>query len=196
MRLYVTALAACLVLGLTATAAAKEVSAVSVCGASGCNDVDDVQAFMAAGGLDSGSPDPQPMPAAQPYYRLDVELSAPGEKLPGWSVFLLADGSLVRTQGPGVGLGQDWLKMPVGSAGVIKEAVRGAEPFPAPRLTDVRVGGRRAPDLGPTGPVGRSSPASPPPSPQAAGSESSFARACRAPGPTAATASTGRPRSA
>ena len=150
MRLYVTALtaAALLLIGLTATAtaAAKEVSAVSVCGASGCNDVDDVRAFMAAGGLDTGSPDERPIPAAQPYFRMEVEMHAPGEDLPGWSVFLLADGSLVRAQGPGAALDQDWMTLPADAGRTIASATDGLEPYPAPKLTDVRIGGRRATD--------------------------------------------------
>ena len=145
MRFHLLALTACLFLFIATAAAAKEIEAVSICGASGCHDVDDVHAFMAGGGMDLGSPDEQPTPPLQPYLRIDVEISAPPEEnINGWSVFVLADGSLVRSQGPGVGLGQDWVTLPARAAHMIGSAAAGIEPFPAPRLTDVRVGAHRA----------------------------------------------------
>lgn len=151
MRFQVTALTAVLVLCLATAAPAKEIEAVAICGASGCEDVDDIQAFMAGGGLGAGDPEQQPsqplqpMQPMQPYLRVDVDISAPPEEnIEGWSMFVLADGSLVRSQGPGVVGGQEWMALPAQAGRIFKRAAARIEPFPAPTLSDVRIGSHRA----------------------------------------------------
>jgi len=69
-------------LGPAATAAAKEIASVKVCGADGCTDVTDRTSMaIADGGPPTAWPD-----AKTPFYRVKIAVKAgDGRKVPGWS---------------------------------------------------------------------------------------------------------------
>ena len=144
---YLTAFAA-LSLLLAAPAGAKEIESVAICGASGCKEVDDAQAFVTSGGLDIGRPRPQGAPRAQPYFRVDVKISIPPQEREvedSWSYYVLPKARLARSGGVGVGGGNEWTTLTAGSAERIARISADLTPFPSPQLTAVRIGSHKAP---------------------------------------------------
>jgi len=123
-QLVLLALAA-VALGPAATASAKEIDKVKVCGADGCHDVTDRTTMaITDGGPPTGSPD-----AATPFYRVKISMKEPGgESIPGWSLVWVPAAELI---------GQEdgtWTRPPSTTVDELKLATRGIEPLPASKL--------------------------------------------------------------
>lgn len=134
-----------LALAVPASAPAKGVSAMTACGASGCEDVDRT---VAQGLHDRGSLEGNPTAAAArsapaPFYRLRITIAAGEERMP-WTTWFVPGRGLLRG-GDDAGQGA-WLEMSGRAAAAMRRAVEGVRPFPAPRLESVRVGARSVSD--------------------------------------------------
>lgn len=142
-RLVPLALAG-LSLALPAAADAKGLSAVSVCGAGDCREVRGHERLMAlmSSGVMEGTPSlaaSRPRPA--PFYRVRVEMSAP-ERSHSWTSAFVPSSGLWRAEEQG----GRWVELPPAGAAALRRVARGLRPFPAPRITAARVGGRPAGD--------------------------------------------------
>ena len=143
-KLVLLAIAA-VALGPAATASAKEIDKVKVCGLDGCHDVTDRTSMaITDGGPPTGWPD-----EATPFYRVKISIKAEGETVPGWS-FLWVPAAEVIGQEDGT-----WTNPPSTTVDDLKAATRGIEPRPASKLV--------LPEPTPEAtPVGASAPVTPP----------------------------------
>ena len=132
MRLAALALAAALgLLALAATAAAKEVTAVTVCGAHTCTRLTDrasLDAFMHAGGMAEEAPG-----TPQRSYLLRVRVSEPGsDYVDNWTSRWLPDAGLIASRDDTGGLLFTGVDAPLDR--VLRRAVRGHAARPARRF--------------------------------------------------------------
>jgi hypothetical protein len=131
-------LTACLALlifcALAATAAAKEVVAAKVCGASDCRQVKDRDAMLAL--AEGGTPtDP---PAAAPHYRVTLTVRGDGERFTFPVVIVPSSGYL---RGGTEAEGYTWMPVSQLARNEYRRITRGIEPVPAAKLAglDVRL---------------------------------------------------------
>jgi hypothetical protein len=126
--LAVTVVAA---LALPAAAAAKEVTAVTVCGAHACTRLTDhasLDAFMRAGGLAEEAPG-----APQRSYLLRVRISEPGsDHVDNWTSHWLPDAGLIASREDGGGL--VFTRVEPALERVLRRAARGHAARPARRF--------------------------------------------------------------
>lgn len=129
-----------------ATAAAKEISGLRVCAASGCAQLTD-RALLARIGEGSDGETRAPAPQLQPYYRLDYTISAaPGEKFDGGKTQFTFTSWYV----PGAHVTQAvdeagyivWYPVTPEFADAIANLSAGLRPYAAPKPSSVRVAGR------------------------------------------------------
>jgi hypothetical protein len=127
MKRLTTCLALLIFASLAATAAAKEVVAAKVCGASDCRDVKDRDALagLAEGGM------PTDPPAAAPYYRMTLTIQGDGE-LVRWAVVVVPSEGVMR--GGTEAEGYTWMPMPRQSIRTIRRVTEGLDPAPAAKL--------------------------------------------------------------
>jgi hypothetical protein len=125
-----------------ASAAAKEISAAKICGASGCVTTTDKAALMQL----AQSSDPSPTaPAMAPYYELRFQVTEPGRGLVGasdawWvpSARLMAARSESGTP--------EWSRLTAEGVAFLDRTAANVTPYPTPRFMRVLVGARRARD--------------------------------------------------
>jgi hypothetical protein len=116
---------AAVALGPAATASAKEISKVSVCGADGCQDKTD-QATMAItdGGPPTGWPD-----AKTPFYRVKISVKGEdGQTVPGWTFLWVPAAQKVKFEDG------TWGNPPSTTMDELDKLTRGIDPLPAARL--------------------------------------------------------------
>jgi hypothetical protein len=139
MKTLVVAVACLVVLALPATAAAKAIKSVTVCGASGCRTIHDPPQKIASGG--DGVPDAAP--AVAPYYTVRLTAGEPGA-FESWEIFYVPEPAFLGLRaedGRAVFERLDGAALPL-----IRTAARAVEPFPAPTITRVTVEGRPVAD--------------------------------------------------
>ena len=129
-----------------ATAAAKEVSALRVCGSSGCAQLTD-KALLARIGEGSDGATRAPAPQLQPYYRLAYTVSAaPGENFDGGKT----QSTFTSWYVPGAHVTQSvdeagyivWYPVTRPFADALAKLTANLRPYGAPKLSSVRVDGR------------------------------------------------------
>jgi hypothetical protein len=127
MRTPIALLAtAAVALGPAATAAAKEIASVKVCGAGGCHDVTD-RATMAV--ADGGPPAAWP-DQKTPFYRVRIAVKGEkGETVPGWTFLWVPAAQKVKFED------ETWGNPPSATMDELNELTRGIEPLPAAKLT-------------------------------------------------------------
>jgi hypothetical protein len=133
---------------LPATAQAKEISKLSICGPSSCASITDatlLQQWMQDNGL-SARPS-----AVAPFLRLETTVSAaPGEMFEGgktsvtWSDFYIPTAGVIR--GTSESNVAAWTRLGSRAAEILSTAAKGVTPFPAPVITRATVGRRQATD--------------------------------------------------
>jgi len=126
-------------LGPAATAAAKEIASVKVCGADGCTDVTDRTSMaIADGGPPTAWPD-----AKTPFYRVKIAVKAgDGRKVPGWSFRWVPAAQKIQFEDG------TWGNPPSTTMDELERVTRGIQPLPASRLVlpdDVIAGATAAP---------------------------------------------------
>ncbi len=137
---------AAVALGPAASAPAKEIASVKLCGAGGCRDVTDRATHAAVdGGPLASAPE-----TASPFYRVKVRIKADGGRtVPGWSsLWVRAAGRLQAGDGT-------WMEPGAATVAGLKRLTRGLEPLPASRL-------RLPPAVVAPPPTGAPAPAAPP----------------------------------
>lgn len=124
-RFLLVYLATVLPLAAAGEAAAKEVVAAKVCGASDCRELTDRAQLMA---LQEGGPPTGPPAKRSEWYRADVVVAGEGDDRFRFELALIPDAGLMR--------GEDGTWMPVSkrAARLLREATRGLQPFPAKEL--------------------------------------------------------------
>ena len=151
LRIGLVPVFAAALLALPATAAAKEISKLSVCGPSSCASVTDPQLLREwAESSGSGTFGAAPAEIA-PYYRLDISVTEPAnatvdgkQHVDTWSVYYIPSAGLTRAIGErGTAT---WGSSGDPAAGIVKQAAAKIDPFPAPAITSVTVGRRTAID--------------------------------------------------
>ena len=112
-------------LGPAATAAAKEIASVKVCGADGCTDVTDRTSMaIADGGPPTAWPD-----ATTPFYRVKIAVKGEdGQKVPGWSFQWVPAAQKVQFEDG------TWGNPPSTTMDELERVTRGIEPLPASKL--------------------------------------------------------------
>lgn len=136
--LAVVAVALC-ALVLPRQGAAKEIAAITVCGASGCRTVHHPPQEIASGG--GGVPDPAP--GLRPYYTVTLTAGEPGH-FESWQIFYIPEPpflGLRREDGRGL-----FERLDGAALRELRTAARGIEPFSAPTITRVTVGGEQVAD--------------------------------------------------
>jgi hypothetical protein len=125
MRRLTLCLALMLPLALASSAAAKEVVAAKVCGASDCREVKDERALAA---FHEGGPPTDPPDEASGWYRADVTVKADRENFT-FAITIVPHAGLIR--------GEDGGWMPVSDTAVaqFRRVTRSLEAFPAAKLT-------------------------------------------------------------
>jgi hypothetical protein len=129
VRLCLLALAIA-VLALPSAAAAKEITAVSVCGAHGCTRLTDhaeMRAFMDAGGIAEEAPR-----APQRSYLLRIRISEPGSHHVDWTSHWLPDAGLIASRDESTGL--VFTAVDAQLTRVLRRAARGHAARPARRF--------------------------------------------------------------
>ncbi len=132
MRRAVT-LAALAAVALPATASAKEVGALTLCGPDGCQRITaraPLRGFMNGGYETLGPRRPAP------FFRLKVTMRYQGQDAGGWTVAYLPADNLIRAQaeyGKRV-----WTRPAASTARALRRAARGLQPYPAAQLGPVR----------------------------------------------------------
>jgi hypothetical protein len=135
----IVVLAVLAVLALPAAAQAKELSAVTFCGAGGCRTFDHPRMDFAAGG--DGVSDSVPALAA--YYTVRFTVVHEGDK-DSWQIFYIPGASMLGLRDE---RGHASFDATSGTpAKLFRDAVRGLKPYPAPAITRVTVGGKAVDD--------------------------------------------------
>ena len=112
-------------LGPAATAAAKEIASVKVCGADGCHDVTD-RTTMAI--TDGGPPTAWP-DEKTPFYRVKISVKGEdGQIVPGWSFRWIPAAQKVQFEDG------TWGNPPSSAMDELNAATRGVAPLPASKL--------------------------------------------------------------
>jgi hypothetical protein len=112
-------------LGPAATASAKEIASVKVCGADGCTDVTD-RATMAI--ADGGPPTSWP-DEATPFYRVEIAVKGEqGETVPGWTFLWVPAAQKVKFED------ETWANPPSTTMDELQALTRELEPLPASKL--------------------------------------------------------------
>ena len=112
-------------LGPAATASAKEISKVTVCGADGCQDVTD-RATMAV--TDGGPPTAWP-DEKSPFYRVKISVTGEdGETVPGWTFLWVPAAQKVKFED------ETWGNPPSTTIDELTALTRRIEPLPASKL--------------------------------------------------------------
>ena len=112
-------------LGPAATASAKEISKVTVCGADGCRDVTD-QATMAV--TDGGPPTAWP-DEKSPFYRVRISVTGEdGETVPGWTFLWVPAAQKIKFED------ETWGNPPSTTIDELTALTRKIEPLPASKL--------------------------------------------------------------
>lgn len=126
MRTPLVMLALAAVLGpAAATATAKEIATVKVCGADGCHDVTG-QASMAV--TDGGPPSTWP-DEATPFYRVKIAVRGErGESVPGWTFLWVPAAQKVKFED------ETWANPPSATIDELEALTRRFEPLPASKL--------------------------------------------------------------
>lgn len=140
---------AAVLLFLPATAQAKEISKLSICGPSSCASITDptlLQQWMQADGGQSARPS-----ALAPFFRLETTVTAgPGETFDDgrtsvtWSEFYIPSAGVIR--GSSQSNVAAWTRLGSSAAETLSTAAQGVAPFPAPVVTRATVGRRQARD--------------------------------------------------
>jgi hypothetical protein len=140
---------AAVLLFLPATAQAKEISKLSICGPSSCASITDpalLQQWMQA---DDGQSAPPAVVA--PFLRLETTVTAAsGETFDGgstsvtWSDFYIPSAGVIR--GTSESNLAAWTRLGSRAAEILSTAAKGVTPFPAPVVTRATVGRRQATD--------------------------------------------------
>lgn len=134
MKRLTLCLALLLPSALAGTAAAKEVVAAKVCGASDCRNVEDREALLA---LQEGGAPTDP-PAAAPHYRVRLTVRADRERIT-FPLVIVPDAGLMR--GGTAAEGYTWMPVSPQAVREHRRMTRGLEPLPAAKLDglDVRL---------------------------------------------------------
>lgn len=132
----VVAAAAVAALALAPPGPAKGIERATVCGASGCRALEDPSQALV--GFGDGRPDRPAAPA--PYYRVEFQVSVHEET--AWTVWYVPRSRVGATVATGRA---EFERLEGASRAAFERATRGIEPFPAPRVTGARVGGRPVP---------------------------------------------------
>ena len=112
-------------LGPAATASAKEIASVKVCGADGCTDVTE-QATMAI--ADGGPPTSRP-DEATPFYRVKIAVEGEqGESVPGWSFLWVPAAQKIGLED------ETWANPPSTTIDELEAVTRRIDPLPASEL--------------------------------------------------------------
>lgn len=111
-------------LGLPASAAAKEVTKVTVCGEGGCRSTDDRDrlATLPVGGT------PTDPPTAAPFYRVRVQMRA--DRPVSFSMYFLPRPGLLRERA----VHGSWMRPEPAQVAALAALARGLTPFPAAKL--------------------------------------------------------------
>ena len=135
----VVLLAAAIALVLPAAAAAKELSAATVCGAKGCTTFQRPSMDIASGG-DGVT---EPAPAAAPYYTVKLTVDEQGHR-ESWTVFYVPGADMVVYRDE---VGRTAFETLSGDAQrAYHRYTEGIAPYAAPTITRVTVGGKRVAD--------------------------------------------------
>jgi hypothetical protein len=137
VRRILLALAAALL--LPATASAKEIEKVVVCGAAGCQTVDHPGHAIADGGTGGGR-----IPPPGPYYSVELFVGDDGDVHESWTIYYVPRAGMISY--PGEGGDFVWSKLPASTAALYRRATAGLVPFPTPRFRSILVGGRAVTD--------------------------------------------------
>jgi hypothetical protein len=134
MRRLLWLLPLVLVLPLPATAGAKEVGSLALCGTDGCHGVNGSKAKQ---GFENGATEAQSPARAEPFLELRVRIRAhEGERIPGFSLRYLPTAGLLRsTDERGYAA---WTRPAPALAAALKRAARGLRPKPAALLGSLR----------------------------------------------------------
>jgi hypothetical protein len=120
-------------LALPAAAQAKEINALAVCGADACEDVD----MAGFGHRDPIAGDSATADGPPPSDFLRIDFTVDGQ-VGAFTVFYEPNSGLVAIESrPGT---VEWARLEPRIATAVKDAAKRLEPFPAPRVTGVRVG--------------------------------------------------------
>jgi hypothetical protein len=138
MKRLAFALAAAAALALPASVAAKEISALQLCGAGGCRTITDHNAlarFEQAGGDSDRSVGPA---APTPFYLLKVVVNTgEGGDAIAWQTYYVPAGRVFR----GVqGNHAEWTRAPEAARTVLDQAADGLEPYTVPVVSRATVG--------------------------------------------------------
>jgi hypothetical protein len=121
-----------LTLVLAAPAAAKEVVAAKVCGASGCREIEDEKSLLA---LHEGGPPTDPPRRASGFYTAEIEVRAEGTETFKFEMALVPRAALIRaTNDDGT---FTWMRVSEGATARYRRITRGLEPIAARRLEGV-----------------------------------------------------------
>lgn len=124
---------------LPATAGAKEIEKVVVCGAGGCETVDRPRQAIADGGTGGGR-----IPPPGPFYSLELFVGDGGDVRESWTIYYAPRAGMISY--PGEGGDFVWSELPASTAALYRKATAGLEPFPTPRFDAILVGGRAVAD--------------------------------------------------
>jgi hypothetical protein len=112
-------------LGPAATASAKEIASVKVCGVDGCTDVTD-RATMAI--ADGGPPTSWP-DEATPFYRVKIAVKGEqGETVPGWTFLWVPAAQKIKFED------ETWANPPSTTIDELEAVTRKIDPLPASKL--------------------------------------------------------------
>jgi hypothetical protein len=113
-----------------ASAGAKELQAMSICGPQACADVprDQLSIHLLEGGATTPAPD-----RSEPWYRVRVTVGAPGTH-ESWQIVVLPRGRYVANFAAGPGSALDWTTISAGIADRYRRLAGGVRPFPAAKL--------------------------------------------------------------
>jgi hypothetical protein len=130
--------AALAVLALPASAVAKEVGSLSVCGTTGCHAI--TAKAPLRGFIDGGYETLAPARGG-PYFALNVRMRHDGQEAGGFTVQYLRAANLIRAQGE---YGKDVWTRPAGvTAQALRRAARGLRPYPAEVRSEAGPASRR-----------------------------------------------------
>jgi hypothetical protein len=136
MRTTLLTLSGLLALALPATALAKEVSAMKVCGPSACTTLRD-RALLTPLVTNAGPQAATPRPA--PFYRVTILVSEPGHGLVGsWKTWYVRSAALF--QGRDEGNSPYWYAPSERALAYVNDRLAHLEPYAAPRFTRIELG--------------------------------------------------------